>query len=102
MALQAVAGAIKAQARAYDHVARYGGEEFGVVLPDTQIADMRAVAERIRLAVQGLTGLHRPVTVSLGGAMSDANTSPVVLVERADQALYQAKQNGRNRVQVSL
>ena len=102
VALQAVAGAIKSQARAYDHVARYGGEEFGVVLPDTQIADMRAVAERIRLAVQALTGLHRPVTVSVGGAMADPNTSPVVLVERADQALYQAKQNGRNRVQVSL
>lgn len=101
-ALKAVAVAIKSQARAYDHVARYGGEEFGVVLPDTQIADMRAVAERIRLAVQGLTGLHRPVTVSLGGAMSDANTSPVVLVERADQALYQAKKAGRNRLHVSL
>lgn len=102
VALQAVAGAIKSQARAYDHVARYGGEEFSVVLPDTQIADMRAVAERIRLAVQALTGLHRPLTVSVGGAMADPNTSPAALVERADQALYQAKQNGRNRVQTSL
>ena len=102
IALQAVAGAIKSQARAYDHVARYGGEEFGVVLPDTQIADMRAVAERIRLAVQTLTGLHRPITVSVGGAMADLNTSPMELVERADQALYQAKQNGRNRVQTAL
>ncbi len=101
-ALQAVAKAIQAQARAYDHVARYGGEEFAVVLPDTHIADMRAVAERIRLAVQALTGLHRPLTVSVGGAMADPNTSTAALVERADQALYQAKQNGRNRVQTSL
>lgn len=101
-ALQAVAMAIKSQARAYDHVARYGGEEFGVVLPDTQIADMRAVAERIRLAVQAVTGLHRPVTVSVGGAMSDPHASPASLVERADQALYQAKQSGRNLVQTSL
>ncbi len=100
-ALRAVADAIKSQARAYDHVARYGGEEFGVVLPDTQVSEMRAAAERIRLAVQGLTGLHRPITVSVGGAMSDPATSPIGLVDRADQALYQAKQGGRNRVQIA-
>ncbi|APW42457.1 sensor domain-containing diguanylate cyclase [Rhodoferax saidenbachensis] len=101
-ALQAVAAAIQSQARAYDHVTRYGGEEFGVVLPDTHLADMRAVAERIRLAVQSLTGLHRPVTVSVGAALSDPMASPASLVERADQALYQAKLNGRNRVQIAL
>ncbi len=101
-ALQAVANAIQSQARAYDHVARYGGEEFGVVLPDTQVADMRAVAERIRLAVQSLTGLHRPVTVSIGAAMANPQATPAELVNRADQALYQAKHNGRNRVQTAL
>lgn len=101
-ALQAVAAAIKSQARAYDHVARYGGEEFAVILPDTQVADTRAVAERIRLAVQNLQGLHRPVTVSVGAAMAEAKTDPVDLVSRADQALYQAKQNGRNRLHVTL
>lgn len=101
-ALQAVAAAIKSQARAYDHVARYGGEEFAVILPDTQVADTRAVAERIRLAVQNLQGLYRPVTVSVGAAMAEAKTDPVDLVSRADQALYQAKQNGRNRLHVTL
>ena len=45
-ALQAVAVAIQMQARAYDHVARYGGEEFGVILPETQVADLRAAADR--------------------------------------------------------
>jgi diguanylate cyclase (GGDEF)-like protein len=101
-ALQAVAAAIKSQARAYDHVARYGGEEFAVILPDTQVADTRAVAERIRQAVQALQGLHRPVTVSVGAAMAEAQTNPTDLVNRADQALYQAKQAGRNRVHTLL
>lgn len=100
-ALRAVGGAIQSQARAYDLVARFGGEEFAVILPDTQMADMRAVAERIRLAVQGLTGLHRPVSVSVGAAISLPDASPAALLERADQALYQAKQNGRNRVQLA-
>jgi diguanylate cyclase (GGDEF)-like protein len=101
-ALQAVAAAIKSQARAYDHVARYGGEEFAVILPDTQVADTRAVAERIRQAVQALPGLHRPVAVSVGAAMAEAKTDPTDLVNRADQALYQAKQAGRNRVHMLL
>jgi diguanylate cyclase (GGDEF)-like protein len=101
-ALQAVAAAIKSQSRAYDHVARYGGEEFAVILPDTQVADTRAVAERIRLAVQALQGLHRPVTVSVGAAMAAAKTDPADLVHRADQALYHAKQAGRNRVNLQL
>lgn len=101
-ALQAVAKAIQSEARVYDHVARYGGEEFAVILPTTLVADARAVAERIRLGVQGLKGLHRPVTVSVGIAMSAAQSTPAELVNRADQALYQAKQAGRNRVQTLL
>lgn len=101
-ALQAVAKAIQSEARVYDHVARYGGEEFAVILPTTLVADARAVAERIRLGVQGLKGLHRPVTVSVGIAMSATQSTPAELVNRADQALYQAKQAGRNRVQTLL
>ena len=101
-ALRAVAGAIQSEARTYDHVTRYGGEEFSVILPDTHVADARAVAERIRLAVQALKGLHRPVTVSVGIAMSTAQSTPAELVSRADQALYQAKQAGRNRVHTLL
>lgn len=101
-ALQAVAAAIQSEARAYDHVARYGGEEFGVILPDTQVADVRVVAERIRQAVQAIAGLHRSITASVGAAMADVNASPTDLVERADQALYDAKQNGRNRVRIGL
>lgn len=100
-ALKAIAVAIKSQARAYDHVARYGGEEFAVVLPEAGPFEMQAVAERIRTAVSALTTLHRPVTVSVGAALCDGSTSPSNLVDRADQALYQAKQYGRNRVQIA-
>ncbi len=102
LALQAIAGAIQSQARAYDHVARYGGEEFAVILPDTHVVDVRAVAERIRQAVQGLEGLCRPMTVSVGAAMAGPDASVVDLVDRADQALYLAKQDGRNRVYTTL
>lgn len=100
-ALQAVAAAIKSQARAYDCVARFGGEEFVVVLPDAGPEEMQAVAERVRLAVEALTTLQRPVTVSVGAALCHAATSAAELVERADQALYQAKQDGRNRVHIA-
>jgi diguanylate cyclase (GGDEF)-like protein len=100
-ALKAIAVAIKSQARAYDHVARYGGEEFAVVLPDAGPMEMQAVAERIRMAVNALTSLHRPVTVSVGAALCDGTRSAQNLVDRADQALYQAKQDGRNRVHIA-
>jgi diguanylate cyclase (GGDEF)-like protein len=100
-ALKAIAVAIKAQARAYDHVARYGGEEFAVVLPDAGPMEMQAVAERIRMAVNALTSLHRPVTVSVGAALCDGSMTAENLVERADRALYQAKQDGRNRVHIA-
>jgi diguanylate cyclase (GGDEF)-like protein len=100
-ALKAIAAAIKSQARVYDHVARYGGEEFAVVLPDAGPMEMQAVAERIRIAVNLLTSLHRPVTVSVGAALCDGSTSAENLVDRADRALYQAKQDGRNRVHIA-
>jgi diguanylate cyclase (GGDEF)-like protein len=100
-ALKVIAVAIKSQARVYDHVARYGGEEFAVVLPDAGPMEMQAVAERIRMAVNTLTSLHRPVTVSVGAALCDGSTSSENLVDLADQALYQAKRDGRNRVHIA-
>ncbi len=92
--------------RATDLVARYGGEEFAVVLPDTDAGGAVAVAERLRAAVEGLGIPHaaskvRPVvTVSLGAAsvLPEADGQPLAVIARADQALYKAKQLGRNRV----
>lgn len=90
--------------RITDFVARYGGEEFVVLLPDLQDAqEAQTVAEKIRLAVMGSTfpAVGR-LTVSLGLSCAnkgDSNAHDVL--ERADKALYQAKEQGRNRI-VSL
>ena len=91
--------------RTADVPARYGGEEFCVVLPATDPDGARVVAERLRVAVEKLQIPHAgsPVghlTLSIGCASDrDASAStPGKLLERADAALYEAKQGGRNRV----
>ncbi|MCY1369385.1 Phytochrome-like protein cph2 [compost metagenome] len=91
--------------RAGDTVARYGGEEFVVLLPHTDPAGARLVAERIRQAVyeQGLVHSGNPagvVTVSVGvhSMVPEDAEQPERLLELADAALYLAKSGGRNRV----
>ncbi|MBP7866692.1 MAG: diguanylate cyclase [Acidobacteria bacterium] len=92
--------------RPADLAGRYGGEEFGVVLAETDVEGARCVAERIRAAVEALAIPHPGsrvvdhVTVSLGVAslVPGRHTSPMELVSLADQALYRAKAEGRNRV----
>lgn len=94
-------------ARLGDVVARYGGEEFVVVLPDTPRGGALVVAERVRLGVRMLGIEHEGsevgfVTVSVGVAVwhPDGASAPHIaaIVEAADQALYRAKADGRNRV----
>ncbi len=91
--------------RSADQLARYGGEEFVVLLPDTDIEGGRAVAETLRaaMACQALLlgELQIPVTLSIGvAAVRPKNESTSsVLLKRADQALYDAKAKGRNRVE---
>lgn len=95
--------------RPADLAARYGGEEFGVILPGADIAGAHAVAERMRLQVEGLKLPHvnnvvgHDVTISLGVAIMvpDARVSSSVLVAAADEALYKAKAVGRNQVIVA-
>lgn len=105
--LQLVAGALLAQTRRpTDLVARYGGEEFAIVLADTEMAGALAVAEAVRCAIRLLKIPHRAssidpyVTLSAGVAtlVPEAELAPEVLVGLADQALYRAKQQGRDRV----
>ncbi|HEV3257583.1 MAG TPA: diguanylate cyclase [Gemmataceae bacterium] len=91
-----------------DWVARYGGEEFVAVLPDTDARGAAVVAEALRARVEalGIVHTHSPfqenLTVSLGGAamVPAPKSSPHGLISAADQALYRAKREGRNRARV--
>lgn len=101
-ALIAVAQQLKDQLRNVDAVFRYGGEEFLVVLPNTDMPYLLQVAERLRKSVENLAVVHEgqriKLTVSFGAAVLQANENQQNLLQRADAALYMAKENGRNRV----
>lgn len=99
-ALQELAEVLRAGLRDSDHVFRYGGDEFAVLLVGSEGPAALDVAERLRSRVQALPGDGRVVkpTLSLGVAALRASDTPAALFERADGALYQAKQAGRNRV----
>jgi diguanylate cyclase (GGDEF)-like protein/PAS domain S-box-containing protein len=104
--IQRVARAIsEAFHRPGDLAARYGGEEFAVILPETDELGAIYVAEKLRSAVYGIAIEHGGsdwgmVTISLGVACAEGGESfdQAALVGRADQALYQAKRTGRNKV----
>ncbi|RMF77780.1 MAG: diguanylate cyclase [Nitrospirae bacterium] len=102
--LAAVAGALHSGLRRYDLLGRYGGEEFLAVLPGCAEAEVGGVGERMRKAVAGLElevedGPLR-VTASFGTASTGEEGVPDLarLVQLADEALYRAKEQGRNRV----
>ena len=98
--LRRVAQTILSQLRDRDVVARFGGEEFVVMLENADLSLGFLVAERIRDAIQQLQGdeILRPVTISGGiAALPDDPHEPSALLECADQRLYYAKRNGRNR-----
>ena len=91
--------------RPADLVARYGGEEFVVILPHTDITGAMAIADRVHQAIQDLAIPHQAskinnlVTVSLGmtSLIPSSELSATDIIEQADQALYRAKQQGRNQ-----
>ena len=99
--LMCVAGCLAGSLRAGDHVGRFGGEEFLLILPATTVAQASALLERLRGSLEALQALPSgagPVTASFGLAAWRGAESAAELVRRADQALYRAKNAGRNRV----
>ena len=104
--LTEVAKRFSGSVRASDYLARYGGEEFVVLLPETQLEDAVSFGEKVRAAVAASPvpiprGCALPVTVSVGTASLTHTefTSSSEMIDAADQALYRAKRNGRNRVE---
>lgn len=97
-ALVALAGVLHRQLRVTDPVGRLGGEEFAVFLPDLDVGEAHYRAERLRLAVRGVQRPDGPLTVSIGMAQSRHAEGIESLLARADQALRQAKADGRDRV----
>ena len=90
--------------RQIDTAARYGGDEFAVILPNTSLEDATIVAERMVDVVS-----HTPVvwkkeqirlSISVGLGRYDADVNPEDITSRSDQALYSAKQEGKNRVKI--
>ena len=100
-ALRIVGRILKESLRGADVAARYGGEEFSVLLPETAIEEAGVIAERIRGRVEQTEFPKRRVTISIGVAsISDKVGTVRELISAADKALYQAKQKGRNNVQI--
>ena len=103
--LRTAASVIKAQLRESDIPARYGGEEFAVLLPYTHIEEAVIVGERLRKAVEEtpifVDNKNINVTISMGLAEFGQEENGEELFKRADSALYEAKESGRNRVCIS-
>lgn len=101
-----VAKLMQGYLRSYDIAARYGGEEFIAVLPESSKAEAMQAAERLRAAVEALgfagnAGQHIVVTISIGVSVFPSPKVDCIdsLIRQADEALYRAKRNGRNRVE---
>lgn len=104
--LKRVAKSMKSNVRTTDVVSRYGGEEMTIILPHTPLDDAGYVAEKIRQSIEDLElpvgGKIVKITVSIGVAVfPDCATEQSDLILQADEALYVAKENGRNQVQLA-
>jgi two-component system cell cycle response regulator len=103
--LRSVSRYILDSTRPSDFLVRMGGEEFVVVMPETKLDDAVKVAERIRNNIEQKTVTHEgntiKVTVSIGVAQALEDSTMESLLDSVDKALYRAKENGRNRVEIS-
>jgi diguanylate cyclase (GGDEF)-like protein len=104
-ALKSIADVLKLNTRVVDTCSRYGGDEFVVILPETNLKDAVVAGQRIVDKVQQISqdfdGLAAgELTVSIGIAQWSLNETPESLMEKADKALYQSKETGRNKLTV--
>ncbi|MFH1550014.1 MAG: diguanylate cyclase [Planctomycetota bacterium] len=108
--LRRIADTLKSQVRASDQVFRYGGEEFAILLPEHSMNEAEKVAERLKSSVETLEIEHTAgdtstVTISLGVATSRNNIKNdcrwTEVLKRADEALYEAKESGRNCIRTA-
>lgn len=101
-ALKAVANMFSTRKRNGDFLFRYGGEEFVIIMHDVDQDEARQQAEYIRSYIEShpciCAETQLNITISIGGSISMEHEAPETLLSRADQALYRAKNNGRNRV----
>ena len=101
--LKEIAKIVKNLIRKSDICGRFGGEEFVILLPNTKLSGAMKLAERIRETIQNHTfdfnGKKINVTVSIGITSVGVNDSYESLISRADEALYEAKEKGRNRIE---
>ena len=107
--LRDVSGVFVQLVRNCDIVARYGGEEFVIILPDTGAKGAKVLSQRLRRGVEqakfDCSGKLVSVTISIGISSTDMagmETTRATLIECSDQALYKAKENGRNRVELGI
>ena len=103
--IKMLAALIKRCVRETDLAGRYGGEEFAIILNDSSVEDAKIVAERIRQLAQRLVVEHEGESISFTVSLGLAQFSPdfkgaLAWLECADQALYEAKENGRNQYRI--
>lgn len=95
-----VSNILKNNVRSTDIIGRWGGEEFLIILPETDEKDGRLLAEKLREKIENNNFVTAgKLTASFGVSMYSYDVSPASIVSRADEALYLAKKNGRNRVE---
>jgi two-component system cell cycle response regulator len=102
--LKQTARLLKKSIRRYDVACRYGGEEFAVIMPNTCLTDARTFSERLRKKIEKTTvrydskKIRFTVSIGLAQFLPESDKSIAHLIKRADDGLYAAKQQGRNRV----
>ncbi|MGB8453902.1 MAG: diguanylate cyclase [Anaerocolumna sp.] len=100
--LNTVSKIIQLNVRDYDYVGRYGGEEFIILLPDLSVEDAYQIADNIRESIQNFNFTKKNLTITISIGLTEYQLEDTkAFIKRADTLLYKAKENGRNRIEVS-